>query len=125
MTATFAAASRDGYHVHAKDGDIGHVADLLVDDQTWALRFMLVDTSNWWGGHRVLVAPQWIEAVSWSDAKVSVDLTRRAVKDAPPYDSAAQLDRQQELAIYEHYGHPGYWSGKATRGADARSAKVK
>ena len=106
-----------GYHIHAKDGDIGHVQDLLVDDHTWAIRYMIVDTSNWWGGHHVLVAPQWIEAVSWPDAKVSVDLTRRAVKDAPPYDSAAQLDRQQEQAIYEHYGHPGYWTSQAIRDA--------
>ena len=114
-----------GHHVHATDGDIGHVEDLLVDDHTWAVRYLIVNTSNWWGGHHVLVAPQWIEDVSWSEATVSVDLTRQAVKDAPPYDSAAQLDRQQEQGIYEHYGRPGYWSGKATRGADARPAKVK
>jgi hypothetical protein len=44
-----------------------------------------------------------------------VDLTRQAVKDAPPYDSDAQLDRQQEQAIYEHYGHPGYWTTQAIR----------
>jgi hypothetical protein len=70
---------------------------------------------DWWGGHRVLVAPQWIEAVSWPDAKVSVDLTRQKVKDAPAYDSAAHLDRQQEQAIFEHYGHPGYWTSQAIR----------
>jgi len=107
-----------GYHVHATDGDIGHVDDLLVDDRTWAIRYIIVDTSNWWGGHHVLVAPQWIEAVRWADARVFVKLTRQAVKDAPPYDSAAQLDRQQEQAIYEHYGHPGYWTAQAIRDAD-------
>ena len=104
-----------GNHVHAKDGDIGHVQDMLVDDHSWAIRYLVVDTSNWWGGHHVLVAPQWIEAVKWPDAKVSLDLTRQAVKDAPPYDSDAQLDRQQEQAIYEHYGHPGYWTTQAIR----------
>jgi uncharacterized protein YrrD len=107
-----------GNHVHATDGDIGHVEDVLVDDHTWAIRYMVVDTSNWWGGHRVLVAPQWLAAVNWPDAKVSVDLTRFAVQHAPPYDSAAQLDRQQEQAIYEHYGHPGYWTSQAIRDAE-------
>ena len=63
-----------GHHVHATDGDIGHVEDLLVDDHTWAVRYLIVNTSNWWGGHHVLVAPQWIEDVSWSEATVSVDL---------------------------------------------------
>jgi len=108
-----------GYHIHATDGDIGHVEDLLVDDQTWAIRYLLVNTGNWWSGHQVLVTPQWIEAISWPDAEVSVDLTRRAVKDAPSFDSAAQLDRQQEQALYAHYGRPGYW----TTGAIPPAAK--
>ena len=46
----------------------------------------VVATSNWWGGQRVLIAPQWIKDVSWSEATLSVDLTRQAVKDACPYD---------------------------------------
>jgi sporulation protein YlmC with PRC-barrel domain len=104
-----------GYHIHATDGDIGHVEDLLVDDHTWAIRYLIVDTSNWWGGHQVLVAPPWIESVSWSDEKVSVDLTRQAIKDAPPYDPAARFSREQEQGMYEHYGRPGYWTTKAIR----------
>ena len=112
-----------GYHIHATDGEIGHVKDLLVDDRTWAIRYLIVDTSNWWGGHDVLVAPQWIEAVSWRDAKVSVDLTRQAVKDAPPYDSAAQLDREQEQAMHEHYGRPAYWTTEASQDVPAPSER--
>ncbi len=99
-----------GYHIHATDGDIGHVQGLLVDEETWAIRYLIVDTSNWWLGHQVLLAPQWIAAVSWPEATVSVNLTRQAVKDAPPYDPAAQLDRKRESDIYKHYGRPGYWA---------------
>lgn len=102
-----------GYHVHATDGDIGHVDDLLVDDHTWAIRYLVLNTSNWWIGHQVLVTPPWIEAVSWSDGTVSVDLTRQAVKDAPPYDPVAQFHRQLEQALHEHYGRPGYWTTRA------------
>ncbi len=98
------------YHIGATDGDIGHVQGMLVDEETWAIRYIIVNTSNWWLGHQVLIAPQWIQDVSWSDATVSVNLTRQAVKDAPPYDSAAQLDRDQEIGIHEHYGRIGYWT---------------
>ena len=112
-----------GHHIEATDGDIGHLQDLLVDDYTWAIRYLIVDTSNWWGGHHVLVAPQWIVDVNWMEAKVSVDLTRQAVKDAPPYDSAAQLDRQREQEMYEHYGRPGYWTTKAHEDTAAPPAK--
>jgi hypothetical protein len=112
-----------GYHLHATDGDIGHVEDLLVDDHTWAIRYLVVNTSNWWGGHQVLIGPRWIEALSWLDAKVSVDVTRQAIKAAPPYDSAAQFDREQEQGMYEHYGRPGYWTTKPIRDAAGTSVK--
>ena len=105
------------YHIQATDGDIGHVQGLLVDEETWAIRYLIVDTSNWWLGHQVLIAPQWIQDVSWSDATVSVNLTRQAVRDAPPYNSAAQLDREQEVNIFKHYGHPGYWADEEKREA--------
>ncbi len=60
--------------------------------------------SNWWLGHAVLIAPQWIENISWSDKLASVDLSQQAIKDAPPYNETRQLDRAQEIAIYAHYG---------------------
>ena len=100
-----------GYHIHASDGDIGHVQGLLVDEQSWAIRYMVVDTSNWWIGHKVLIVPQWIQDVSWSDSKVSVDVTRQAVQDAPPYQSEVQFDRVREADIYKHYKRVGYWDG--------------
>lgn len=99
-----------GYHLHATDGEIGHVESLLIDDRTWAILYMVVDTSNWWGGQRVLIAPSWIREVSWFDSKVTVELTRQAVKDAPAYDPAMPLDRRHEMLLYKHYGRPGYWA---------------
>jgi len=103
------------YHVEATDGDIGHVQGLLVDDETWAIRYIIVNTGNWWMGHQVLIAPQWIDNVSWHDATVTVNVTRQAVKDAPPYDSAAPLDREKEMGIHQHYGRSGYWAGEEKR----------
>lgn len=97
------------YHIRASDGDIGHVAGLLVDDETWAIRYLIVDTSNWGLGHQVLVAPQWIREVNWSHSNVCVELSREALKNAPPYDATAPLDREQEVSLFEYYGRPGYW----------------
>ncbi len=107
------------YYVHARDGDIGHVHSMLVDDETWAIRYLVVDTSNWWLGHQVLIAPQWIDSVGWLHATVSADLTRQAIKDSPPYVHTAPLDRHQEASLYEHYGRRSYWSDDLTldRGA--------
>lgn len=97
------------YRIHASDGDIGHIEDLLIDEETWAIRYLIVNTSNWWLGHQVLIPADWIEDVSWPDAKASVNLTRQAVKDAPPYNPLMPVDRKTEISIYNHYGRPGYW----------------
>ena len=103
------------YHIEATDGDIGHVQGILVDEQTWAIRYLIVNTSNWWLGHKVLIAPQWIHAVRWPDMTVSLNLTRQMVQDAPPYDESVSLEREQEIGIHAHYGHAGYWEAEMER----------
>jgi sporulation protein YlmC with PRC-barrel domain len=58
-----------GYTIQTEDGPIGHVQDIVVDDQTWAIRYLLVDTTNKWDAKRVLVAPEWLTAVSGDESK--------------------------------------------------------
>jgi len=102
-----------GYHIRAKDGEIGHVQGFLVDDTTWAIRYMVVNTSNWWIGHLALISPEWIDSVNWAESFVAIDLDRGKVKAAPPYDEEAPLGRDAETAIYDHYGRHGYWHAAA------------
>jgi hypothetical protein len=97
-----------GYHIEATDGDIGHVEDFIVDGETWEIRYMVVDTQNWWPGKKVLVAPQWNDRVSWSDSKVYVDLSREKIKNGPEYHPEA-LNRKYEEALYDHYKRQKYW----------------
>ena len=100
-----------GYHIHATDGEIGHVSGFLVDDETWAIRYLIIDTSNWWIGHKVLIAPRWIKDVSWSERMVFIDVTQDAVQSAPAYDSTTAWSRDKEQALYQHYRRSAYWAG--------------
>jgi len=97
-----------GYYIEANDSDIGHVEDFVVDDDTWEIRYMVVDTKNWWPGKKVLVAPEWIERVSWADSRVYVDLSREAIQSGPEFEPD-HLDRNYEERLYKHYDRPGYW----------------
>jgi uncharacterized protein YrrD len=110
------------YYVHATDGDIGHVQGILVEEKTWAIRYLVVNTSNWWLGHQVIIAPEWIDHIVWEDSKVVVALTREGVKDAPPYDSKAPLRREQERTLHAHHGQKGYWPLEAERDSRVTSA---
>jgi uncharacterized protein YrrD len=98
-----------GHHVQAADGEIGHVADFIIDDVTWAIRYLIIDTRNWWPGKKVLVSPRWIERVSWSEAKVFVDLPRETIKKSPEYSEESLLTRDYETGLHRHYSRQGYW----------------
>jgi uncharacterized protein YrrD len=98
-----------GYDIQALDGEIGHVEDFIVDDETWAIRYLIVNTGNWWPGKKVLVAPQWIERVSWSESNVFVNLSRDTIKDSPEYTEESLLNRDYEIELHRHYSRPGYW----------------
>ena len=99
-----------GYHIHASDGEIGHVESLLVDEKSWAIRYVVVNTSNWWLGKKILVAPLWIKSMCWSDRSVKITMTRDSIKGAPLYDSSEELNRNFEIGLYEYYRRPGYWT---------------
>jgi sporulation protein YlmC with PRC-barrel domain len=92
-----------GIHLHARDGEIGHVDDAFIDDETWHIRYLLVDTSNWIGGTHVPVPTSAIGAVDWTGGRIDVDLTRDRIRLAPPYDPARPLDRIVEQALERHY----------------------
>jgi hypothetical protein len=87
-----------GYHVQATDGEIGHLASLLVDDETWAVRFLIVKTSNWWLGYRVMIPVNAVDRVSWDEEMVMVELSRQQIKDAHVYDAATLPQESDERA---------------------------
>jgi len=102
----------DGYHVQASDGEIGHVEDFIVDDETWAIRYLVIDTRNWLHGKQVLVSPRWIEKVSWGESKVFVNLSRESVKRSPEYSETSLPNRDYETTLHRHYNREGYWDGE-------------
>ena len=105
-----------GYHLQALDGEIGHVEDFIIDDETWAIRYLVVGTRNWWPGKKVLVSPQWIERVSWNDSKVFVNLDRETIKQLPEYTEESLLNRNYEIGLHRHYNRKGYWVDELVAG---------
>tara|TARA_R110001583_G_scaffold12927_4_gene56613 strand:- start:15197 stop:15997 length:801 start_codon:yes stop_codon:yes gene_type:complete len=98
-----------GYHIHAIDGDIGHVSAVLIEDDSMVVRYLVVDTTNWFGGKKVLISPEWIEEIAWFDKSVTINLICEKIKEAPEYQPNLELNRDHELAVYKHYGLACYW----------------
>jgi uncharacterized protein YrrD len=100
-----------GFSLAASDGEIGHVDDFIIDDETWTIRYLVVDTRNWWPGKKVMISPHWISTVNWQKRKVNIDLSRNEIRKSPEYDDTSTIDRDYEERLYEHYGQSGYRHG--------------
>jgi uncharacterized protein YrrD len=98
-----------GYHIQSEDGEIGHVEDFIIDDDTWAIRYLIIDTQNWWTGKKVLVATKWIERVSWSESKIFINLSAESIRQSPEYSDKSLLTREYESKLHGHYNRQAYW----------------
>jgi len=109
-----------GRDIQAQDGGIGHVDDFVIDDETWTIRYLIVDTQNWWPGKKVLISSRWIERVSWQESKVFVNLTREAIKQGPEYTDQTLITRDHETKLHRHHQREGYWAEEPS----VRSARM-
>jgi hypothetical protein len=92
-----------GYHVHAIDGEIGHVEDFLIQNADWSIHYLVVDTKNWWPGKKVLISPSSAHDINWSGRLVNLDVDRQRVKTSPEYDATTTVDRGYEMRFHNHY----------------------
>lgn len=98
-----------GYYIHASDGDIGHIDDFIIDDLTWEIRYVVVDTKNWLPGKKVIIAPKWIRKIEWPESKVYIDFTREKIKNSPEFKSVDEINRQYEEKLHGYYDREVYW----------------
>ena len=98
-----------GYQVQCMEGPLGHIDDLIVDTETWSIRYLVIDTRNWLPSKKVIIAFDWVTHFSWDDRKAHVDLTQQQVKNAPVFDPHLPVNRAYEIQLYDFYGRPTYW----------------
>jgi hypothetical protein len=101
-------ASVKGYRVHASDGEIGHVENLLADDANWEIRYLVIATRNWWPGKVVQLSPYAVKDIDWFDHHINMNVTRDQVRSAPAWDPLAMVDQVREEQFHRHFGWPGY-----------------
>ncbi len=99
-------SATDGYSLHATDGHIGHVSDFLMDTHNWVLRYLIVDTRNWWPGKHVLLSPHCVKAIDWVEQSITIDVSCDKVRASPEWDPAALINSSYEQRLRDHYDWP-------------------
>jgi hypothetical protein len=100
-----------GFTIRATDGELGTVDQLYFDDETWAIRYLTVETGGWLAGRQVLISPISVTHADWQARRLDVTLTKRQVQNSPEIDTHQPVSRQHEAAFNQYYGYPYYWGG--------------
>lgn len=95
--------------VHARDGPVGTLHDVLFEDDSWRVRWVVVDSGSWLPGRRVLLPATHLRHPSREAMTVSVDLDTGEVEGAPSAETDLPVSRRLENEIYRHYGWAPYW----------------
>ncbi|MEW5872483.1 MAG: PRC-barrel domain-containing protein [Chloroflexota bacterium] len=104
-----------GYQVEGRDERLGKVGDFILEDEGWILRYLVLDTDAWntdaWNmqAKKVLIAPFWIQSITYEDSQVQIDLTRQIIMDSPGFDPKTTINREYEEVLYDYHGRPYYW----------------
>jgi len=93
-----------GYHIHATDGKLGHVDDIIAEDEDWQIVYLIIDTSNWRPWSKVVILSiDWLDQISYTKREVSINLKSEHIKNAPEYDPSHPIDMDYEKVLYDYY----------------------
>lgn len=97
-----------GYHLVGSDGAIGKVVDLMIDDASWGVPYLVVDAGSWWSDKHVLLSRHAVKEISWEDREIRADVSRHQVKASPPWGALGDVDPDYEKDLHNHYDWPGH-----------------
>jgi len=100
-----------GLEIRSNEGDVGTVDQFYFDDETWAIRYLTVQTGGWLGGRQVLISPFSIVQADWQAKRLDVALTKKQLEKSPDINTHLPVSRQHEAEYNLYYGYPYYWGG--------------
>src|SRR5688572_30767505 len=100
-----------GFALGATDGEVGRVREFYFDDETWTIRYLIVDTGTWLAGRVVLISPEALLAPDWGNKIFPVNLTQGQVKHSPDINTHLPVSRQEEIKLHAYYPWVSYWAG--------------
>ena len=110
-----------GFTLRAMDGEIGKVDQFYLDDETWAIRYLVVNTGSWLAGRLVLISLFSVGQTDWESKQFEVILTKKEVEGSPDIDTQKPVSRQHEAEYLGYYGYPFYWESSASRAETERA----
>lgn len=103
-------AGLHNYTIDATTGFVGEVRDFLFDDESWVIRYLMVETGEWLARRKVLISPHSAGEPNWDSGTIPVSISREQVGSSPSFNTAMPVSRQHEMRYLDHFGYPYYWA---------------
>jgi sporulation protein YlmC with PRC-barrel domain len=93
-----------GYHIKTKEERLGHVDDMILDDDDWQIVYLVVEFTRWLSSNKkVLISVEWLEEISYIDQEITISMTPEKLKRAPEYNPEVDLSPEEEKKLYDFY----------------------
>ncbi|MGQ8364376.1 PRC-barrel domain-containing protein [Glaciecola sp. 1036] len=100
------------FDVNATDGALGHIQDVLFDDDSWTIRYVNVDTQRWRPlSKKVLVTPVSLKLLDTQEETLDIKLSKQQILDCPSIEEHQPISRKYEQIMFDFFGYGYYWNG--------------
>ena len=96
------ASAIRGYFIHASNGVLGTARDLLFSDDSWRVRWLVVDTGVWLSNRKGLIHPSALGQPDLALRQFPVRLTKQQVKRSPDISTDLPVSRQMEVQLHDY-----------------------
>ncbi len=109
MKTLLFANQLNGFKALSKDGAIGHVDEFYFDDQSWEIRYCVIDLGSWLSDRKVLISREAINGIDGENKGLIIEATKEQVQNSPVASTELPVARVLEAQIHRHYGWDFYW----------------
>ena len=97
-----------GLLMFARNGVIGKVEDLVVNDADLSVRYFVVDAPV--HGQKFVISPWWIQEIDWEYGEIRLRFGLERVLRSPKFDFQMPVSREYEAALHEYYDKQTYFA---------------
>jgi sporulation protein YlmC with PRC-barrel domain len=95
-------SSLTNFTLIARDGEAGRVEDIIIDDEIWLVKYLVISTGSW-TGKRVLVDISMSKKIDWEQSKIEFDLPKGKISDSPKYDPFMPILPEHEIELKKYF----------------------
>ena len=74
------------YQIETSDGELGQLKDLIIDDETWHIEYLVIEMQNWLDGKKLLVPCRHIKEIQWNTSRIVLGISKAVQKNCHFYD---------------------------------------